>query len=119
VAKTKEYYRTFVLPNDANKTKLDKIRQILPEYQHTCKNIQYELYQRWQNGTNFYNRTDIKSVESILSERYKRSALKQVVAGLDSWETTLQDAFRKLVSHTKLDANIKYDLYRINRLKVV
>ena len=79
--------------------------------------VQAWQYRRLLSGDGVWNRANPKHIVSELSERYKRSVLNQVVAGLSSWESLTQDVFREHVTKSTLPEDVKYDLYRVNAAK--
>ena len=115
--KPKPTNRTYTLPHHANKKKIEHIVQVLPEFQKTIRTTQAWQYQRLLEGEDLWNRADPKHIPSKLSERYKRSVLNQTVGGLSSWQTQIQDEFRKIVTRSSLPPEQKRDLYRINASK--
>lgn len=116
MAKSSKLMRTYTLPHHANAGKVARVAAVLPAYQQTCKNIQAWQYQRLCNGDGLWNRANPKHIDSELSERYKRSALNQVVEGLSSWEAITQDHFYRIVRKSALPTPIKHDLYQVNRV---
>lgn len=107
--------RTYQLPHFANPAKIAKVTEVLKPYQNTMRAMQSWQMRRFWQGEGFWNRADKKDISSQLSERYKCSCLNQTVAGLTSWEEICKERFVKCVTNSELSAELKTDLYRINR----
>lgn len=114
MSKPKPVMRAYPLTHHANPGKVDRVAALLPEFQRAAKLTQAWQYQRLLRGDGLWNRADPKHVATLLSERYKRSVLNQVVGGLSSWVEITKGEFRAIVSKSSLPADVKRDLYRIN-----
>jgi len=108
--------RAYRVAQHGNTAKIAAVAQVLAPYQATMRSAQRSQWRMWcQDGQQFWNRRDSSLISSTLSERYKRSAQNQVVAGLDSWLELTKDAVARTVTRSSLDAKTKADLHWLNR----
>jgi putative transposase len=107
--------RCYRLETKANVGKMDAVRSLLAPYQATLRNVQHDQWRQWLAGEPFWNRRCPKHIPSELSERYKRSAQNQVVAGLDSWLALSKTVIAPLISNSSLPDSVKADLFWLNR----
>lgn len=112
--KPKRALRTYRLAHDGNAGKVAQVAALLPEFQATCRVMQAWQYQRMLSGEGLWNRANPKPIPSNLSERFKRSCLNQVVAGLRSWEETTKIEISTLIRDSSLAPDMKQTLWRVN-----
>ena len=108
--------RAYRLQNRANPGKIIKVVAVLPEYQKAMKIIQLNQMRVFvQDGVKFWNRREPGDFPTALSERYKRSAQNQVVAGLDSWLELSKAVIRNMIARSSLPDETKADLWWLNK----
>ncbi len=107
--------RAYRVQHHGNARKVAAVAAVLRPYQDTMGSSQSGQWRAWLSGERFWNRRDPAGVDSVLSERFKRSAQNQVVAALDSWLALAQDAVSGLIRSSSLPGELKADLHWLNR----
>ena len=108
--------RAYRLRNRGNAGKLRRIAEVLPEFQKACRAVQTDQMRAFvERGERFWNRRALGDFETLLSERYKRSAQNQVVTGLDAWLELTKSVIRQTIAHSTLSDEVKADLWWLNK----
>lgn len=110
------YIRTFTTVQHINKAKEQYVRDIIPHYRHlstTISNTQWQLF----FTTSSFNKNDnsIITINSPLSQRYRQTALYQVVGILKSYIANKKNDFKTIVYNSSLSDETKKSLYFINK----
>jgi putative transposase len=109
--------RTYPLKNFMNRIKQDKLVEVLFEYRKLAKKIANIQWKNFYMEKEFNKQIDIKSIDTLLSERYKQTNQYQVVGMLNSYIENRVNDFRKHVYKSTLSEEVKKDLYIINKMK--
>ena len=110
--------KTYKLSLQANKTKLQKIKEIAKEYRRVAKiilNIQLKLL--FIKGKPNKNHK-LPQIETKLSARYLQTLQYQIVSMLESYLSNRQNDFKDIVIHSNLDEETKIKLLYINKYKI-
>ncbi len=108
--------RTFLLQNEMNSGKQQKVLLVLKSYRDVCGKIANSQWRNFfEKNERFNSYADVKSLQSSLSERYKRNASQQVVGTLNSFMSNVQEKFKTIVYKTKLPQETKKHLFQINK----
>ena len=110
--------RTYPLQQHANKGKQIKAVETVKAYRGTACSIaavQWRLF--YETGMGFNKQFDIKTVRTILSERYKQTCQYQVCGILNSFISNRQNDFSDTVIKSRLTEETKHKLLIINSLK--
>lgn len=110
--------RAYKLQHDINTGKQKKIVSVLRAYRETSHKIANLQWRLFFTEAKFNKMLDLKSLESKLSERYKRNACYQVEATLKAFIGGIQHQFIRVVYHSKLDIETRKHLLQINRRKL-
>jgi putative transposase len=102
--------RTYPLKQSINKGKKEKIIELRKEYQYLAKIISHIQWEEFYKEGRFNRGLDIKSIETILSERYKQTCQYQVVGILNSFISNRQKEFIRIVHHSTLEEAVKIKL---------
>jgi hypothetical protein len=106
--------RCYPLPHHGNAGKVAAVAALLRPYQDTMHATQSAHWRAWLSGEDFWNRRSMDDIDSALSERFKRSAQNQVVAGLDSWLALTKTAIKQTIARSSLPPETKADLWWLN-----
>lgn len=109
--------RTYQLKSHANKSKDDLILEVVRNYRKLSKkisNLQWNIFYSDSNKK-FNKNLDIKSIQTILSERYKQTCQYQVVGMLKSYLSNVKLRFKDMVLNSNLSEDQKIKLYYINK----
>ncbi|RUM49796.1 MAG: transposase [Hydrogenothermus sp.] len=109
--------RAYKHKHDANKGKIETVKQILKEYRKTAQDISKLQWQIFFKEGKFNKNQNIKHISSKLSERYKQTCQYQVVSILNSYISNRQNDFVEIVYNSNLDENTKFILLTINKSK--
>ena len=125
IPNTNEIIRSYCLKNQANKSKIQKIKAIILEYRKMASVISsYHWLLFFKEKKSFSDFRDIKELhthnsaqKALLSERYKQTCQSQVVGTLKSYIANIQNRFTDMVynSATEFSSEIKHQLFYINR----
>ena len=109
--------KTYKLSLQANKIKLQKIREIAKEYRRVAKiilNIQLKLlFIKGKLNKNY----KLPRIETRLSARYLQTLQYQIVSMLEGYLSNRQNDFKDIVIHSNLDEEAKIKLLYINKHK--
>jgi len=109
--------KTYKLSLKANKSKLEKIREIAREYRRVAKiilNIELNLlFKEGRLNKNY----KLPKIETKLSQRYLQTLKYQIVSMLNSYISNRQNDFKDIVINSNLDEDVKIKLLYINRYK--
>lgn len=107
--------RCYQLKQQANQSKIVKIKNVLKEYRALACKIATRQWYLFFNKGSFNKNTNIKHIITNLSERYKQTCQYQVVGMLDSFISNRKNDFVVSVCHSSLDERTKLDLLFINK----
>ena len=107
--------RTYPLKQSINKGKEEKIIKLAKEYQDLAKIISHIQWEEFYKKGRVNKGLDIKSIETILSERYKQTCQYQVAGILNSFISNRQKEFIRIVHHSNLEEEVKIKLFYINK----
>jgi len=109
--------KTYKLSLQANKTKLQKIKEIAKEHRKTTKTIlAIQLRLLFKEGKSNKNHK-LPQIETKLSARYLQTLQYQIVSMLESYLSNRQNGFKDIVVNSNLDKDIKIQLLYINKYK--
>lgn len=91
--------RSFEMRSGANAGKDAQVRAVHRAYVPLLVKAGAMQYRRVLSGEKIYNCADPKFLESVLSERYKRSANNQACESLSSWAALVSVEVRRIVNN--------------------
>ena len=109
--------KTYKLSLEANKTKLQKIKEIAKEYRKTAKIILAIQLRLLFQESKFNKNHKLPQIETKLSARYLQTLQYQIVSMLESYLSNRQNDFKDIVVNSNLDEEIKIKLLYINKYK--
>ncbi len=107
--------RAYEIGYDLKADEIQQVFGVLEAYRKTCTTIAKSEWVNFFKGGKFNKLCDVKSLQSSLSERYKRNAAYQVNATLQSFLGGVQNKFKDIVLHSKLGYETQKHLFQINR----
>lgn len=111
--------RAYPLTNQANKVKLEQVREMLLPWRSALGSMQVQLMRAMLEGEPLSKRMSTKATDlsftTILSARQVKSVYNQIFAALESWHKLLQNSVRELITGSTLDSETKTILYRVNK----
>jgi len=108
--------KTYKLEQQANITKLNKIRELAKAYRKTAKRVlNIQLYLLFKEGK--VNKNHKLNIPSKLSARYLQTLQYQVVSMIDSYTSNRKNDFIEIVNKSTLDKETKIKLFYINKHK--
>ena len=110
--------RTYKLSHFANKEKRKDVFDVLREYRNTCVEISKKQWRLFFNSEKLNKMSDLRYVNSGLSERYKRCCAYQVDGQLQSFISNRQNDFVSMVYKSSLNEETRIKLLQINRRKL-
>lgn len=110
--------RTYKLTHFANENKQKQVFDVLREYRKTCTQIAKVQWRLIFNGEKLNKMADLRYVNSIISERYKRNCAYQVDGQLQSFISMKQNDFSIKVMKSTIEGDLKKALLQINRRKL-
>jgi putative transposase len=110
--------RTYKLSHFANENKQKMVLDVLREYRKTCTEISKQQWRLLFNSEKLNKMADLRYVNSILSERYKRNCAYQVDSTLQSYISNRQNDFVSMVYNSSINEENRIKLFQINRRKL-
>ena len=108
----KSFVRAYSYKTAANTGKLEKLLLLAREYRKTAgkvASLQWQLF--FSVGAfNVFEQTNLKALETRLSERYKQTIQAQVVGQLKSYVSNRANDYKRLVQKSYLNPDIKRTL---------
>ena len=109
--------KTYKLSLEANKVKLQKIKEIAKEYRKTAKIILAIQLRLLFKESKFNKNHKLPQIETKLSARYLQTLQYQIVSMLESYLSNRQNDFKDIIVNSNLDEDIKIKLLYINKYK--
>ena len=113
-----ENLRTYKLTHFANENKQRQVFDVLYEYRKACTQIAKVQWRLIFNGEKLNKMADLRYVNSIISERYKRNCAYQVDGSLQSFISNRQNDFSRKVMKSTIEGDLQKALLQINRRKL-
>jgi putative transposase len=110
--------RTYKLSHFANENKQKMVLDVLRQYRFTCMEISKQQWRLLFNSEKLNKMADLRYVNSILSERYKRNCAYQVDGQLQGYISNRQNDFVSMVYNSSIDEETRIKLFQINRRKL-
>lgn len=109
--------RAYNIQHSINRSKQNKILEILKEYRKTADYIAKTQWNNFFRTSKFNKNLDINKLKSLLSSRYKQVIQYQVCGQLDSYIANRQNDFVNYVLASSINEQTRIKLLYINKYK--
>lgn len=112
--KADKVYHAYRVGFPVNKSKAETLKRMLPAWRRGLRHTLSVLTRTIVTGDKLPRWVDTKNWDGGLSQRQWNSIARQAKAMMDSWIRLRETEFRRTVTRSTLDDELKHELHRIN-----